>query len=168
VTPKGQRAIADRGEFRGLAHQPGAARELVDRHRVPHPMRHADDVMVVEVGADAGQVVQHRHADRLQMRRRADAGNLQQMRRVDRAAAEDHLARRGELAVGAALAERDAGAAFAVEQQLGRDRVGLDLEIAAPARLAQKGLRGRAAPAAAPRHLRIGDAFLLLAVVGRG
>src|SRR6202041_3946116 len=108
---------------------------------------------------------QHGDADRLQVRARADAGNLQHMRRVDRAAAEDYLARREFLPVDAALAERDAGAALALEEQPGHDRIGLDLAIAAAARLAQEGLRGRTAPFPAPRHLRIGDAFLLLAVV---
>ncbi len=109
--------------------------------------------MVVEVGADPRQVVHHRHADRLEVLGRADAGNLQQMRRVDGAAADDDLARRQLLAVHAVLAKRDAGAALAVKQEFGGDRVGLDPEIGATARLGEKGAGGRAAQPASPRHL---------------
>ena len=89
---EGQRAVADQEEPRDLARQPHAARELVDRDVPPHPVRNPRDVVVLQVGTDAGQVVHHVHADRLQMLRRSDAGNLQQMRRIHRAAAQDHLA----------------------------------------------------------------------------
>src|SRR5579872_2299745 len=110
----------------------------------------------------------HRHADRLQMRRRADTGNLQHVRRVDRAAAKNHLARYRQLPVGVALAIGDTGAALAVYEEFGDGGIGLDPEVAPPARLTKEGLRGRAAPLAPSRHLRIGDAFLGLAVVVRG
>src|SRR6202171_290853 len=90
------------------------------------------------------------------------------MRRIDCAAAEDHLARGGFLPLDPALAKRDPGAALAVEQQPGDNGVGLDLEVAAAAGFAQECLRRRAAPLAAPRHLRVRDAFLLLAVVVGG
>ena len=49
-------------------------------------------------------------ADRRQVRCRADPGDLQQMRRVDGAAANDDLTRRRQLTVGVVLAEADAGA----------------------------------------------------------
>src|SRR5262249_7073974 len=58
--------------------------------------------------------------------------------------------------------------ALAVEQEFGGDRIGLDVQIAARPRLGQKCPRRRTAPAAAPRHLRIGDALLGLAVVVGG
>src|SRR5207248_5511715 len=48
------------------------------------------------------------------------------------------------------------------------DRVGLYPMIVAMARFAEKCLRGRAAPFAAPGHLRVRDAFLLFAVVVQG
>ena len=58
-----------------------------------------DDVeieMVLEIRADAGQIVDHRHADRFQMIRRADARQHQQPRRADRAGGErSPRARRG-------------------------------------------------------------------------
>ena len=73
----------------------------------------------MEVLADPRQVDQHRNADGLQPARRADAGQQQQLRRVDRAGADDHLARGGR-GLGATVADvLDAGAAPAVEQQPG-------------------------------------------------
>ena len=51
------------------------------------------DRMIEQVFADR-QVGEDRDAERLQQRCRADAGALQDRRRVDRAGAEDHLARR--------------------------------------------------------------------------
>ena len=42
--------------------------------------------------ADAGQVGDDRDAEGLEVRGRPDAGQLQQLRRVDRAAAQDDLA----------------------------------------------------------------------------
>src|ERR1051326_7141262 len=99
---------------------------------------------------------------------RADAGDLQNMRRVDGAAGQDDLAGGAHLAIDAVLAKRDTDAATPLKQQTRRDGIGLNLEIAAAARFAQKGLRRGAAPFAATGHLRIRDAFLLLAVVVGG
>ena len=126
---EGQRAAPRRQPARDLARQPQPARQLVDRHRVPDPVRDADRVVVGQVGADARQIVHHRHADRLQMRARPDARHLQQVRRVDGAARQDHLARRRHLPVLALLPEGDAGAALAVEQQPRRERIGLDAQV---------------------------------------
>jgi len=49
--------------------------------------------VVLQVLADARQIVDDVHAEGFELGRVADAGELQQLRRVDRAAAEDHLAR---------------------------------------------------------------------------
>ena len=57
-------------------------------------MGDADDVVVLQIGADAGGIAQRLHPDGAQMVFRADAGDLQEMRRVHRAAGEDHLAPR--------------------------------------------------------------------------
>ena len=54
----------------------------------------AHDVMVLHVLADAGQRVHDRHADLREMLGIADSGQLQQMRRADRAGRQDYLARR--------------------------------------------------------------------------
>ena len=48
--------------------------------------------VVLEVRADAGQVVDDRHADRPQVVGRADAGQQQQARRADAARGDQHLA----------------------------------------------------------------------------
>ena len=105
---EGQRAAPRRHPARDLADEPHAARELVDRDRIADAVGDADGVVIGEVGADAGKIVAHLDADRFQMRRRADAGDLQQVRRVDRAAGDDDLAARPQRAVGAVLAKRDA------------------------------------------------------------
>ena len=55
-------------------------------------MLDVDLEVVLEVLADARQVVHGVDAERLELVGVADAGELQQLRRVDRAAAEDHLA----------------------------------------------------------------------------
>ena len=62
--------------------------------------------MVLQVLADAGQVVDDRNPDCREVARRADTGDLQEVRRVDGAAADDDLARRQFPAIGAALALR--------------------------------------------------------------
>src|SRR5712691_13385752 len=90
------------------------------------------------------------------------------MRRVDRAAGEDHLAYGADLAFCTVLAERDPGAALSIEQEAGGDRAGLDLEVGAPLGRREEGARGRAAHPALAGHLRIADALLGLAVVVRG
>src|SRR5438105_2001524 len=90
------------------------------------------------------------------------------MRRVDRAAREDDLARSAHLPLGAVLAERDPDAAAAVEEEAGGDRAGLDLEVGPPFGCREEGARGRTAHPSLAGHLRIADAFLGLAVVIRG
>ena len=71
--------------------------------------------MVLQIRADARHIGDHPDAVRLQQRRGTDAGELQKLRRVERAAGEDHLAaaaRRG----GAAPPVFDADGAAALEQ----------------------------------------------------
>ena len=89
----------------------GVDRDLVARqvgvHRVAEdaPPERADVGVVAEVLADAGQRVAHVDAERLQVRGLADTGDLQQLRRVERAARQDHFAARAH------VAERTAGLA---------------------------------------------------------
>src|SRR5512144_107313 len=90
----------------------------------------------MKVLADARQVDQHRDADRFQPASWSDAGQQQQLRRVDRTSADDHLAGRHG-ALGAAVANvLDAGAAAAVEPQPGGLRAVDQLQ-----RLLWRGLR---------------------------
>src|SRR5579872_4283418 len=99
--------------------------------------------MVDQVAADARQIVPHGNAERAQMLSRPDAGDLQDVRRVYRAARHDDLAiglhRRGV----AATDEFDADAALALEEELAGLRLGLDPEVRPLARLAQEGLGRR-------------------------
>ena len=120
--------------------------------------------MVGQIGADTRQIVDDVDADRLQVRTRTNARDLQQMRRVDGAARQDHLARGHHLAIPALLAEGDTYAALAFEQQPGGKRLGLDAQVRPASRLRQKRACGRAAEAAIARHLRIADALVLAAV----
>ena len=69
--------------------------------------------MVLHRLADAGQMVHHRNAEIGQMLLRPDAGQQQKLRRVDRAAAQDHLAPRAGGDREAVLAERDTDRAVA-------------------------------------------------------
>ena len=60
-------------------------------------------VVVAQVLANSGQVVLHRDAERLQECRRTDARDLQELRRVHRAAAQDQLPRRARTSTCAPL-----------------------------------------------------------------
>src|SRR5437879_11825022 len=120
--------------------------------------------MVLQAAPDTGQVLHHRDAERGQLVLRADPRQQQELRRVDRAAAQDDLAR-GAGGIDAALAaEADADGAAALEQDLFGERLGDDLPVAALHRRAQIADRGRAAPAVARRRLVIADAVLAGAV----
>src|SRR5699024_9543677 len=68
------------------------------RHGLRARVLDVDLEMVLEVLADARQVVDDVDAERLELARVADAGKLEQLWRVDRAAAEDHLVRPDRLA----------------------------------------------------------------------
>ena len=81
-------------------------------------MRCVDDLhdvdVIVQVRADAGQILGDANAVRAQMVGRTDAGQQQQLRRIDRAAAEDYFARLGA-GQSAVMAIVDAGRAFAAD-----------------------------------------------------
>ena len=90
--------------------------------------------------------------------RLADAGQLEEMRRADRAGGEDHLARRvGDLDAAGAR-EYDAGRALAVERDVVYQRAGHDLQIRPLRRRLQIGLRGAGATPAAAGLLAPTDA----------
>ena len=115
--------------------------------------------MVLQVLADAGQVVHDVDAERRELRGVADAGELQQLRRVDRAAAEDHLARADRLA-----ADLDADGARALEHDAVDERAAAHLEVRALHHRMQVRAR-RAQPAAAvDRAVELREALLPRAV----
>ncbi len=120
--------------------------------------RDAGQEMVLQVLADPGQRVRDRDADAAEMVGIADPGQLQDMRRADRAAGQDHLGQRVDALGLAAARELDPDRALAVEQHAMHQRVGDDLEVGPPHRRAQIGAR-RALPApAAPGLLHPADA----------
>ena len=84
--------------------------------------------MVLQVLADSGEVVDDVDAERLELARVADARELEQLRRVDRAAAEDHLAGLDPLGPDAAR-DLDPDRARAVEQDAIHERAAADLEV---------------------------------------
>src|SRR5262249_6363071 len=85
--------------------------------------------MVLEILADAGQVVQGRDAMGGELLARPDAGQLQELRIVDRAGREDHLAPRHHSSRLTALAIFDADGLVSLEQDAGRERMGLDRQV---------------------------------------
>ncbi len=110
----------------------------------------------------------HLDADRLQPLWLADAGELQQLRRVNRAGADDHFAGGARFALLAMHVVAHADAALAVEQQAFGQRVGDDGQV----RPGASGIEvtDRGAHTATPADGRLGhaDAVLLGAVVVLG
>ena len=159
---EGQRTAPQAEELRNLPHQPDATGQLIGAERILHPVLNTRDIMVLQIGSDRWQVMSDLDPERLQVFRRPDAGQLEEVRRVHRTAREDHLPSRPQLAHLAVLAEGYADAAPALEQQPGRLRLGLDPHLVA--RPGEEGPRGRAAPATHPGHLRIADPLLFRAV----
>ncbi|CUI27591.1 Uncharacterised protein [Achromobacter xylosoxidans] len=132
----------------------GAAR-LVDE---------ADLQVVLQVLAHAGQVAHHADAEAPQQRGRAHARQLQQLRRLQRAGAQDHLAAGPQRAHLAVLAVAHAAGAAALKQHRHCVRAGLDTQVGAAARRPQIGHRGGAAAAIAGGELVVAHPFLVAAV----
>ena len=103
--------------------------------------------MVLQVLADAGQVTNHRHAVAAQQIGRADARQLQQLWRLDRAGGQQHLGAAARRLHHAALAVAHADGAAVLDDEAGGLRLGLDAQVYAAARRLQVGLGGAAAPA---------------------
>ena len=121
-------------------------------------------IVVLQVGADALHVGDDVDAVLTQQIGRADAGQLQQLRRVERAAREDHLGVRARRVRRAVLAVFDADRAAPLEQDARGQRIRHHREIAALARGREIAARGRPAPALARGELEIAGAFLARAV----
>ncbi len=121
--------------------------------------------MVLQVLADPGQGRAHRDTVRGQFLRVADAGQHQQLRRID------DTPRQNQLAIGigdAGFAPRpvfDAHRPAAVEDDARDQRPDRDAEVRAIKRTVQVADRRTAAPAIAHRHLENAHALLLRAVV---
>jgi hypothetical protein len=120
--------------------------------------------MVLEVAADAGAIEQHRDAGFAQPVGRADAGELEELRRTDGAGAEDHLAAGGDLVRDAAAAEADAGGLEPVEQHALGQRFGLDAEVGPAEDGPEEGGGGGDADAPALVDVEIAGAFVVSGV----
>ena len=124
--------------------------------------------MVAQVLADARQLVLDLDAQRFQQRHRADARDLQQLRRVHGAAAQDHLLARAYFhrrAIAAALVVAHADGALAFEHDRGGMGVGVHREVGALHRRMQVAAGGAAAEPILHDALDVADAGLLDAVV---
>src|SRR4029453_10988446 len=100
----------------------------------------------------------------LEQRSRTDAGELQQLRRVEAPARQDHLACRAHLVAGPARLVGHAGGALAFEQDTSGERLDLDLQVRTLLRRAQVADRGAATPAVARRGLVVAGTLLARAV----
>jgi hypothetical protein len=120
--------------------------------------------VVGETGADARQRVHDVDAERAQPLRLADTGELEQMRRADRACAEDHLAARHGGLLGSGDARFDADGAAVLDQHALHLRERCDAQVGPVAHRLQERLGGVHADAAALRHVEIGDAVIVATV----
>ena len=151
--------------FHHLLGQGEAAAALVQRHRQLHPPVHARRIVVAIVFPDAGQRVLHRDAQRRQQFRVADAGQFQDMRRLHRAGADDHLAVGARFLGRAALRVGDADGALALQQDFRRQGLGFDLQVRAVADGIEVAARAGPALAVLLGHLVVAEAFLAAVVV---
>ncbi len=101
--------------------------------------------MVLQVLPDPGQVGHHVEAQGTQLVGRADAGQQQQLRRADRARADDHLAEGVRLGQFPVAQVADAGTAAVPHQQPGDQAARLDGQVRAVPGRDQVGV-GRADP----------------------
>jgi len=90
----GQHALAGDQPVHDLAGERQAARALVGGLGADDRVGDACDIVVLHVAADAAHPVHDRHADPPKMLGIADPGQLQDVRRADRARRHDPLARR--------------------------------------------------------------------------
>src|SRR6185436_8678140 len=120
--------------------------------------------------ANAAQRVMHGDSLRLEEFWLSDAGKLQQLRRIERAARENDLAAGADFhsgPVASALAIADAGGTPPLEDQPGRMHLGAHVEVRPLHRGMQKGAGGADTAALEDGTLRIVDAELTFAVVVR-
>src|SRR4029077_1845804 len=149
-----------------LARQPPAAGVVVEGEvLLPDRELHARRIVVAQVLADARQVVQRCDAYAAQAVGLADAGELEQLGRIDRAARHEHFAHRPRLPLRPAdgIAHADAAPAFQ-DQRLGQ-RALLDRQVRPRADRVEIAVGGALPTALADRLLRHADAFLALAVL---
>ena len=120
--------------------------------------------MVLQVFADAGQVLHDGDAQLAKQRRRPDARQLQQLRRLNRTRAQQDLGAAARHFVGTRLSIAHTHGAPALDHQAGGLRFGRDAQIGALHRGPQIALCSAPAPALPGRELVVAGAFLAHAV----
>ncbi len=167
--PRAQRqdALAAGVVARHLLRQAPAARHLVERHGVPDPPVHARGEVVDVVLAHLRLRVHQRNAEGLQQRGVAHARQLQQLRRLHRAQAQQCLAPRPHGEFLAVLAVGHADATLALEQQPRHVRAALHRQVLAAGGGLEVTVDHAPAAAVALRHLVIADPVLAAGVVVR-
>ncbi len=143
---------------------PEVAQVVVRRDRLRALVDEPQQQVVLEVLADARQVGDHRDAVLAQERGGPEAGQLQELRRLDRARAQQHLARCAHRGLRAVTPIADAHRAPPLELDAGRAGTGLDRQVGPPARGLEIRGRRRAAQAVARRQLEVAGAVLPRAV----
>src|SRR5205823_11728106 len=115
--PHHQRAPPSEDVFEAGARLPDpAARDLVQGVAVARLVDDTAAEMILQIVADAGQFVHDIDAVPAQQVAWADAGELQELRRQQRAAGEQYLAPRADAPEGAVLLVFEADRALAIEQ----------------------------------------------------
>ena len=142
-----------------VAHMP------VKRAGLFAPVRQRRHHMVLQVFPHAWRSEPHIDPVRAQMVRIANAGEHQEVRRIDDAAREQQLAFGAGDALLSALLVFDAGRAAVLEHDARRMRAHFHAQVGAAKRRPQISVGGAAAAAVANRHLHAGEAVLLGAVV---
>jgi hypothetical protein len=142
---------------------PGPLRR-VQRDRLGARVLDVDLEVVLEIAADARQVRHRRNLEAFKLVGVADAGQHQQLRRVDRAAGEDHLALGADAHGTRAFDMVDADRPHTFAAHPPGQRAGAHGQVRPPPRRVQ--VRARRAPAApaADRHVHRREALLLVAV----
>ena len=126
--------------------------------------------MILQAIPHTGRIVRYRHPMTRKQGARSNAGELQQLRRVDRAAAQQDFPMRANRTRYACLRVFDRDRAPPLEVYAGRERAGNHLQVCPPARRTQVGHRATHAPAMACARMIVARAFLRRAievVVGR-
>ena len=120
--------------------------------------------VVLEVRADAGQVRHHVDPERLERGCVTDARELQQLRRVERAAREDDLTGEDPLDPASATGDLDPDRPRSLEQDPRHERAGAHLEVRPTHDRVEVGPRRRDAPPAADVPVEGRETLLPVAV----
>ena len=134
------------------------------RYRLGACVLHVDLEVVLQVLADAGQVMDHRHPGGLEDLRRADPRDLKQLWGVERAATQDDFRPAGGLLRATTMAILDAYGAGSVEDDTLHRGPGDDREVLAAEHRVQVGPGGGEPPASTHIAIERGKPLLAIAV----